>query len=83
MSRKNWRNDLDLVVEENIRELIKETKPYDNEIRSAKNRGKAQIWVAMALLNQKINEIEVSKKVSTKKIPQKELDKILKTLENL
>lgn len=83
MKSKNQRKDIDLVVEENIKELIRETKQYDEYIKSSKNPGKAQIWVALAILNNKLNNIEIKKNESGKRIPEKELNKILKTLESL
>lgn len=82
MADKNWREDLDLVIEQNLNELVKETKEYDFAIKEAKNKSKAQIWVALAIINNKLNQI-ITKKNYKKKIPKEELKKIIKTLEKL
>jgi hypothetical protein len=83
MTNKNWREDLDLVIDENLNDLIKATKHYDSAIRKSKDPAKAQMWVAMALLNAKLNNITVNKKAHENKIPQEELNNIIKTLEQL
>lgn len=83
MGDSKWRYDLDLLIEENIRELIRETKEYDDAILRSRNKGKAQIWVALAILNHKINKLDIEKKSYETKIPKDELSKILKTLESL
>ncbi|MFW6285996.1 MAG: hypothetical protein ACOC16_02635 [Nanoarchaeota archaeon] len=83
MKKQNWRKELDLLVEENLNELIKETKEYDYAIKKSKDKSKAQIWIALALINNKINQILVTNKEYEKKIPSKELDNILDTLEKL
>jgi hypothetical protein len=83
MSDSNWRKELDLLIENNLNELIKETKEYDYAISKAKDKSKAQIWVAMAILNHKINTALLNKKPYKKKLSKEELDKILNTLEKL
>jgi hypothetical protein len=85
MSDKSWREDLEKVVEQNLNELINETKEYDYAIKKAKDKAKAQIWVALALINNKINELGISEKNNKykKKIPKEELKNILDTLEKL
>ena len=83
MNKTNWRDELDLVVEQNLKELINESKKFDHAIRESNNPSKAQIWVALAIMNEKINKLDIKKRASNSKIPKKELDKILKTLENL
>jgi hypothetical protein len=84
MSKQNWRNELDLVVEQNLSELILETKEYDYAITSAKDKSKAQMWVALAIVNKKLNELSIGTTgKSTSKIPKDEMTKILKTLETL
>ena len=82
MTDKTFRKELDLLIEQNLNELIKETKDYDYAISKASDKSKAQIWVALAILNNKINQIH-TKSNPIKKIPQNEMNKILKTLESL
>lgn len=83
MTDSDWRLDLERVVEQNLGELIRETKEYDYAIKRAKDKSKAQIWVALAILNHKINQQNVMKKGYESKIPRDELTKILETLEKL
>ncbi|MDA3855284.1 MAG: hypothetical protein PF569_03430 [Candidatus Woesearchaeota archaeon] len=83
MNDNDWRVDLEIVVEQNLSELIKETKEYDYAVKKAKDKSKAQIWVALAILNHKINQLNVNKKNYKSKIPKDELNKILETLEKL
>ena len=84
MTKQNWRDDLELVIEQNLKELVKETKEYDYAIKKAEDKSKAQIWVALAIINNKINSLlNENKKNDVKKIPKKELNKIIETLEKL
>ncbi|NQZ84560.1 MAG: hypothetical protein HRU03_02480 [Nanoarchaeales archaeon] len=84
MSDKNWRNNLDLVIEQNLNELINETYEYDYAIKKAKDKSKAQMWVALAIINKKLNDLSLEKVGrSSSKIPKDEMSKILKTLETL
>ncbi len=83
MKDNKWRNELDSLINHNLDELIKETKKSNYAISKAKDKSKAQIWIALALLNQKINDLKFEKKTYDKKLPDEELTKILKTLEKL
>lgn len=83
MGDTNWRSELDLLVEANLNELLKETKEYDYAISKAKNKSKAQIWVGLAIINSKLNRILLKDKKYEKKLSTEELDKILNTLEKL
>lgn len=83
MKKENWRNKIDLVLEQNLNELIKETKQYDYAIKKADDRGKAQMWVALALINNKLNQVLLNDKKTGRKIPKDELKDILETLEKL
>lgn len=83
MRKQDWRDELDLIVNESLNELIKETKEYNFAISESKDKSKAQIWVALAILNNKINQLSIGEKNYDKKIPDDELSKILKTLEKL
>lgn len=83
MKDSNWRKDLDSLIEHNLSELIKETKKSNSAILKSKDKSKAQIWIALALLNQKINNLKFENKEYEKKLPEEELTKILDTLEKL
>ena len=82
MNRKNWRSELDNVINNNIDELIKETKKYDNAIKNSKDKSKAQLWVALAIINSKLNQISLNKTKSSKKLSENEINDILSKLEN-
>ncbi len=79
----SWRDELDMLIEQNLKEIIIETKEHDFAIKKSKNKGKAQIWVAIALLNNKINKLLAEKNTYSKKLEKKELANIIKTLEKL
>ena len=83
MTDKDWRKELEPLLEHSLNELIKETKAYDYAIKQSKDKGKAQIWVALAIIYQQLNAERLKEQAYQKKIPKEELDKILKTLEDL
>lgn len=83
MKDNNWRLDLDLLIEQNLNDLIKETKEYDYAIKKSTDKSKAQIWIALAIINNKLNRLLVKEKTYEKKLSKDELNKILNTLEKL
>ena len=87
MNKNNWRDELDMLINKNLDELLVETKEYDYAIKNANDKGKAQMWVALAIINSKLNNILLDKKKSESdsnpKIPKNELKKIIDTLETL
>jgi len=83
MSDSKWRNKLDILVDKNISELVDETREYDYAIQEAKNKSKAQMWVALAIINSKLNKLMVENKEYKPKLAKKEVSEILKTLEKL
>jgi hypothetical protein len=85
MSKQNWRKELDPVINTYLNNLVKETKEYNYAISKSKDKSKAQLWIAMAILNNKLNNIIYDKKINDykNKIPKEELNKIVETLEKL
>lgn len=83
MTKKNWRNNLDLLIEENLKEMISSTKEYDYAISKSHDKSKAQMWIAIALLNEKINKLMMKDKKYEKKLSKEELNEIMDTLEKL
>jgi hypothetical protein len=83
MNDKDWREDLEKVVEQNLNELVKETKEYDSAIRRSKDKSKAQLWVALAIINNKLNNLKIKDKKYESKMPKEEIENILDTLEKL
>ena len=62
MTDREFRENLDSLIEQNLSELVKETKEYDYAISRARDKSKAQIWVALAILNDKVNRLSVGNK---------------------
>ncbi len=81
MSDSNWRKKLDILIDKNLSELIEETSQYNYAIKNAKNKSKAQMWIALALINSKLNKLLIEKKKYNSKIPKKEVEDIFKKLE--
>ncbi len=83
MVQQNWRKELTLDIEESLTQLLRETKEFDSGIKQAGDKSKAQIWVAMAILNNKLNQlIDNSGQKKEKKLSEKDLKKLLKALES-
>lgn len=83
MAKNVWRKELDNSLNSYVEELVKKTKRYDSAISLADDKAKAQIWVALALLSQKLHTIELLLTKSDKKLSKEELKKIMKALEQL
>ena len=84
MADSNWRSNLDILIDKNLDELINETLEFNSAISIAKDKSKAQIWVAMAILNSKLNKILLEKGNADKpRLEKKEVDEILRKLEKL
>lgn len=83
MTDNLWRESLDPLIEENLREILKESREYDYAISKSSDKGKAQLWTAIAVLNHKLNCLKMQNEMYEKKIPEQELGNILKTLESL
>lgn len=83
MSDLKWRDDLDLIVDKSLNELILETKEFDYAIKKSKNKSKAQLWTALALINMKLNKILHEKQDYQKKLSTEEINSIVSTLEKL
>lgn len=83
MSDIKWRDELDLLIEKNLNELVKSTKEFDYAISKSKDKSKAQIWVALALLNEKINRMSINNTKYDKKISSEEINNIISTLEKM
>ena len=83
MTLTNWRRELDLDIDESLTQLLNETKLYDNAISGAQDKSKAQMWVAMAILNKKLElALGNNDKKEKKKLSEKDLKKLLKALES-
>lgn len=53
-----WRKNLNKSIRPYIEKLVKESFLYSKEYATAENKGKAQLWVALALLSKQLSEIE-------------------------
>ncbi len=83
MKDTNWRKELDSKLEHDLNMLLKETKDYSYAIEKSKDKSKAQIWVALALINSKLNVLIQESSKKGPKLKKHELDSIVKTLEKL
>jgi len=54
----SWRADLDKGLRPYLEQIIRESFLYKNIYSQADDPGKAQLWVAMAILSKKLCEIE-------------------------
>jgi len=83
MTDSKWRKELDILINENLNELINETKEFDYAIVKAKDKSKAQMWIALALINSKLNKLLIEKSKYKNKLEKEEINDILKKLEKL
>lgn len=79
----DWKKDLDPVIANRLKELIKETKVYDDSIRKSKDKSKAQLWVALAILYDRIKHLENEESAKETNMSEDELNKVLKIMEDL
>ncbi len=54
-----WRKGLSKELQYHLEKIILESYSHKYAIEHAKDRGKAQLWVAMAILQKKIAELEL------------------------
>lgn len=80
---EDWRKNLDMLINTRLNEILKETKNFDYAISKSKDKSKAQIWIAIALLFDQIKKLETNKKTANKNLSDKEMNKILKIIEKL
>jgi len=71
------------ISDKNLSELITETKEFDYAICRARNKSKAQMWVALSIINSKLNKLLLEEKKTKPKFEKKEVENILNTLEKL
>ncbi|MFW5704632.1 MAG: hypothetical protein ACOCXG_02200 [Nanoarchaeota archaeon] len=83
MTDNMWRGELDLLINKHLGNLINETKEFDYAISLAKDKSKAQMWVAMAILNYKVEKLLTEKNEKKPKLPKDEVDRIVKALESM
>ncbi len=70
-----WRDNLDPKIKEHFEALIKEVS---KEKSLYKESSKAQLWVAIAILNKKVSDLELKiKSLEKKNKPNKKLKKAL------
>lgn len=92
----SWRKGLSKELQYHLERIILESYSHKYAIEMAKDKGKAQLWVALSILNKKIVELELKtayleralkqffpkKRISQdeKKKQEEEVEKILKNL---
>lgn len=71
----SWRKNLNKGIRPYVEQLVRESFLYKYEYRTASDEGKAQLWVALALISKQLDQIEsklklfegVLKEISPKK----------------
>lgn len=59
----SWRKNLNKGIGPYVEKLIRESFLYKNEYVEAADKGKAQLWVALALLSKRLAELELKLKL--------------------
>lgn len=54
----SWRKNLNKEIRPYVEKLIRESFLYNEEYKEAEDRGKAQLWIALALISKQLSEIE-------------------------
>lgn len=89
---EKWRDQLPPHLDQELSNLIKEVRAYERAYNSSDSKANAQIWVALALMNKKLNEINQGiKRVQNGMeeagraltFREEKMQKILKALESL
>ncbi len=85
-----WRENLDKNLRPYVERLIKESFEYKKVFDSAKDKGKAQLWIALAILSKQIYDIKLELKYIERtlqdisklkrKKEEKEVEKFIKEL---
>ncbi|MEM4153070.1 MAG: hypothetical protein QXK80_03080 [Candidatus Pacearchaeota archaeon] len=55
----NWRNYLNKELKYYLEKIILESFSHRYALEHASDKGKAQLWIALAILNKKLNDIEL------------------------
>ena len=58
----NWRDKVDKVLKDHLELQIKEVNKYQEAYGNAKNKGQAQLWVAISNLSREIFNLELKLK---------------------
>lgn len=58
-----WRKDLNKGIKPYLEKLIRKSFLFKNEYNEAADKGKAQLWVALALLSKQLDELELKLKL--------------------
>jgi hypothetical protein len=54
----SWRKNLNRGIRPYVEKLVRESFLYKYEYRAASDEGKAQLWVALALISKQLDQIE-------------------------
>jgi len=76
-----WKSELDPVIKDYLNNLLKEVSKYKEAYSKANDIGRAQIWVALAILYRKITALEAAiNEIKEKLFNEVEKEKLEKTL---
>ncbi|MCX8193938.1 MAG: hypothetical protein N3G19_01065 [Candidatus Pacearchaeota archaeon] len=59
MSKNNWRNHLNKELKHYMEKLILESFSHRPALELAPDKGRAQLWVALAILNKRLSDTEL------------------------
>lgn len=59
---KSWREYVDLIIKDHLEAQVKQTLQYKDAYNKAHDKGKAQLWVAIANLSKQIITLELKTK---------------------
>lgn len=59
MNKNNWRDYLNKELKYYLEKLILESFSHRYALEHASDKGKAQLWVALAILNKKLSDVEL------------------------
>ena len=59
---RSWREKVDPIIKNYLEAQVKETLQYKDSYNVAKDKGKAQLWIAVANLSKQIMSVEMKTK---------------------
>jgi len=59
---KNWRDKVDPIIKNHLEAQVKQTLQHKDAYNQAKDKGKAQLWVAVSNLSKQIVSLEIKTK---------------------
>lgn len=89
---EGWRNKLPPHLDQQISELVRETKKHKRAYMDSDSKANAQLWISLAIINKKLNKINegleriqegMEKAGKAMTFREEKMKKIMKALEEL